>query len=185
MDTRERILESAREAFAVRGYAATSLEHLAAELGLTKGAIYHHFPSKRALLEALLEESLRRAEAALEDAGSLETRLYAYAEAYRHDVEPLTALISTRSGRRGSDQTAVAVARDAMLRALERLCAFLDAYAPGRGRELGAVYFSIVHGAYALGRQVPGYEVRRILRTGIELFAAGLRTEGARRKEEV
>ncbi len=174
MDTRERILAKAREAFATRGYAATPLEVLAAELGLTKGAIYHHFPSKGALLTALLEESLRQAEAALAEEGTLEERLFAYAESYRRGLEPLTALSTSRAGRRGGDRTAFKAAHGAMTLALERLSAFLDGYAPGRGRELGAVFFSIVHGAYALDRHVPGYPVERVLRTGIGIFVRGL-----------
>ena len=180
MDTRRRILERAREAFATRGYAATSLDDLARELGLTKGAIYHHFPSKRALLKALLDEARARAEAALAREGALEERLFAYARAYRDDVEPLTALISARSGRRGGDQGAHAIARAAMQEALERLSAFLEAYAPGEGRTLGAVFFSIVHGAYVLARQAPPCELDRMLETGIRLFARGL---SAKREE--
>ncbi len=177
METRERILEKAREAFATRGYAATPLEALAEELGLTKGAIYHYFPSKGALLTALLEESLRRAEAALTGEGSLEERLLAYAESYRQGIEPLTALSTSRAGRRGGDRVAFKVAHGAMLLALERLSAFLEDYAPGRGRELGAVFFSIVHGAYALDRHVPGYPVDRVLKTGIRIFVRGLEGE--------
>ncbi len=184
MDTRRRILEKAREAFATRGYAATPLELLARELGLTKGAIYHHFPSKGALLTALLEESLRQAEAALMGEGTLAERLFAYAESYRRGIEPLTALSTSRGGRRGGDTRAFKAAHGAMLLALERLSSFLEDYAPGRGRELGAVFFSIVHGAYALDRHVPGYPVDRVLKTGIEIFVRGLEAARPGGKEE-
>jgi AcrR family transcriptional regulator len=55
-DTRRAILEAAREAFAKQGYANTSLEDIVAPARLTKGALYHHFPSKAAVLEALYVE---------------------------------------------------------------------------------------------------------------------------------
>ena len=48
-ETRGRIIEKAAEAFADRGYAATSLNDLVGASGLTKGAFYFHFDSKEAL----------------------------------------------------------------------------------------------------------------------------------------
>ncbi len=45
-DTRERILESALRLFASRGYAAVSVEEIAAAAGVTKGAFYHWFADK-------------------------------------------------------------------------------------------------------------------------------------------
>ncbi|HEX9891212.1 MAG TPA: TetR/AcrR family transcriptional regulator [Actinomycetota bacterium] len=51
-ETRHRILEAASRAFAERGYAGTSFADLMAATGLTKGALYFHFPSKDALAMA-------------------------------------------------------------------------------------------------------------------------------------
>jgi flavin reductase (DIM6/NTAB) family NADH-FMN oxidoreductase RutF len=48
------LVEAARELFAAHGYAATSLDAIAAKAGLTKGAIYHHFRGKRDLFDAVL-----------------------------------------------------------------------------------------------------------------------------------
>jgi AcrR family transcriptional regulator len=88
MDTRARILQAARRTFSEKGYAATRLDDLAAELGLTKGALYHHFRSKRELLLALLEASQAEARRALEGEAPLEERLLRYALAYQEGVEP-------------------------------------------------------------------------------------------------
>jgi AcrR family transcriptional regulator len=55
-DTRLAILKAARDAFAQKGYANTSLEDIVAPARLTKGALYHHFASKAAVLEALYVE---------------------------------------------------------------------------------------------------------------------------------
>ena len=54
--TRERILAAARECFAESGYVAASTHMVAARVGLTTGALYHHFGSKRDLYMAVFEE---------------------------------------------------------------------------------------------------------------------------------
>lgn len=46
MEGRARVLEAAAAAFMERGYAATTLDHVAALLGTTKGQIYHYYRSK-------------------------------------------------------------------------------------------------------------------------------------------
>ncbi|MEV0384267.1 TetR family transcriptional regulator [Nonomuraea sp. NPDC050643] len=53
-DTRSRILAAARELFAERGYAATSLADIAAVVGLTKTAVAYHFHPKDRLAVELL-----------------------------------------------------------------------------------------------------------------------------------
>lgn len=58
--TRERILLSAAEVFADRGYQQARLDDIAARAGLTKGAIYWHFRNKADLFCALLEARLQR-----------------------------------------------------------------------------------------------------------------------------
>jgi AcrR family transcriptional regulator len=52
-ETRDAILETAARLFLRSGIEATSLDRVAAELGLTKGAVYASFPSKAALVEAV------------------------------------------------------------------------------------------------------------------------------------
>jgi AcrR family transcriptional regulator len=53
-DTRTRILAAARELFAERGYAATSLADIASAVGLTKTAVAYHFHPKDKLAAELL-----------------------------------------------------------------------------------------------------------------------------------
>src|SRR4051794_28459348 len=55
-DSRRAILAAARHAFARDGYANTSLDAIVARARLTKGALYHHFKSKAAVLEAVYVE---------------------------------------------------------------------------------------------------------------------------------
>jgi len=53
--TAERILEEAMTAFGTRGYEGTSLDDLARQLGIRKQTILYWFPSKEALLEAVVD----------------------------------------------------------------------------------------------------------------------------------
>lgn len=52
--TRDTILHSALAVFSTKGYAATTLEDVAAKAGVTRGAIYWHFGSKAALFNELI-----------------------------------------------------------------------------------------------------------------------------------
>lgn len=55
--SRERILQTALETFAQRGYSAAGVDALAARSGIAKTAIYYHFGSKEGLLAAVLERA--------------------------------------------------------------------------------------------------------------------------------
>ena len=57
-ETRRRLLDAARRVFVRRGFAATSLDMVVREAGLTKGAVYSRFRSKADLFLALLEERI-------------------------------------------------------------------------------------------------------------------------------
>jgi AcrR family transcriptional regulator len=52
-DTRGRILDAALELFSEHGFEGTTLQQIADRLGVTKAALYYHFPSKDDLLDAL------------------------------------------------------------------------------------------------------------------------------------
>jgi AcrR family transcriptional regulator len=53
--TRAALVAAGRRLFGRAGFAATSVEDLAREAGVTTGALYHHFPTKAALFEAVFE----------------------------------------------------------------------------------------------------------------------------------
>ncbi|MHB2023850.1 MAG: TetR/AcrR family transcriptional regulator [Mycobacteriales bacterium] len=54
--TRRQILDGARRAFAAHGFEGATVRTLEAEIGLSRGAIFHHFPDKDALFLALARE---------------------------------------------------------------------------------------------------------------------------------
>jgi AcrR family transcriptional regulator len=58
--TRERILAAALEVFARKGYHRALVDDIVRASGTSKGAVYHHFPTKEALFLALVDEFARR-----------------------------------------------------------------------------------------------------------------------------
>jgi len=60
---REQILTAATEAFARSGFAATSLEDIAAQAGVTRVILYRHFDSKTELYQAVLNRMCARLDA--------------------------------------------------------------------------------------------------------------------------
>lgn len=90
---RERILEEAVKLFYERGFTGTTLDDIAAELGVTKPFIYTHFRSKVELLAALckptIEMSLQAVEQAAAVSGTPTERLY-------HAVVGFTRVVLSR-----------------------------------------------------------------------------------------
>ena len=67
--TRTAILDAAERLFEARGVSRTSLQHIAAEAGVTRGAVYHHFADKAQLFDAMMKRvklPIEQARAALE-----------------------------------------------------------------------------------------------------------------------
>jgi len=55
-ETRGKLIAAARKAFAEKGYAVASMDDLTASVGLTRGALYHHFGDKKGLLQAVIDQ---------------------------------------------------------------------------------------------------------------------------------
>lgn len=91
---RDQIVARAADLFAGRGYAAVSVQEIADRTGITGGAIYRHFPSKEAVLQAVMfetiEEWVATAAASMEDAEPC--------DAIRRGVEAAVQLVVDRPG---------------------------------------------------------------------------------------
>mgnify|MGYP003653551484 CR=1 FL=1 len=88
---RARLVAAARRVFVTHGYADTGTPAIVAEAGVTRGALYHHFPDKQAILRAVVEAESAEVAGAIEAADtsamSALERLLAGAEAYVHAME--------------------------------------------------------------------------------------------------
>ncbi len=54
--TTRAILDAARRLFTARGFEQTSVDDIAAQAGVAKGAVYHHFDSKELIFARVFEE---------------------------------------------------------------------------------------------------------------------------------
>lgn len=57
----EEILDAALVLFARKGYAGTTMEDIAEELGYAKASLYYYFPGKEAMVKALIYEAMEAA----------------------------------------------------------------------------------------------------------------------------
>jgi AcrR family transcriptional regulator len=73
VDTRQRLLDVAVALISQHGFAGTSLQMIADELGFTKAAIYYHFRTRDQLLIALMEPLLQQIRQVVETAESQHT----------------------------------------------------------------------------------------------------------------
>jgi AcrR family transcriptional regulator len=71
-ETRNRILDAAYRQFGLQGYEAASVASICQAAGVSKGAFYHHFPTKQSIFMAILESWLANL-----DAGFATSRLQA------------------------------------------------------------------------------------------------------------
>ncbi|MEQ8663102.1 MAG: helix-turn-helix domain-containing protein, partial [Gammaproteobacteria bacterium] len=107
-DQRGRILEATARAIATDGYEQCSLARVASELGLTRPALYHYFPTKQQIFAEIAMTTARgvaaHVHAAVDDslgsAGQLRALMVAYAEYLESHYWMVSA---TLVGERGSD----------------------------------------------------------------------------------
>lgn len=78
--TRAAVVEAAVSLFAANGYAATTIDAVAAEARVAKGGVYHHFANKAELFEAAFiameERLLARVMVAINDASDMEQMVF-------------------------------------------------------------------------------------------------------------
>ena len=81
-DTKERISEIALKLFAQSGYSGTSMNDIARELGITKGALYKHYTGKQEILDSIVEKTEKADYERAEEYEMPETEPNGFAEAY-------------------------------------------------------------------------------------------------------
>lgn len=93
-ETRARILDAAVRQFAIAGYNAASVDDICTEAGVSKGAFYHHFPTKQNLFLALLQGWLHTVDIGLEAA-----RQETVPQTLTHMTDLLPAMFATADER--------------------------------------------------------------------------------------
>jgi AcrR family transcriptional regulator len=100
--TRDRIVRIAADLFARWGYHGTSTRRIATEVGIQQPSLFHHFPSKKAIMEELLALNYGRPQWMLDwllvHEGSADTRLFAFVVADLHYTRSLGVNLTSASG---------------------------------------------------------------------------------------
>lgn len=90
-ETKKRIVLKATQLFVQKGYAAVTMNEVCAASNVSKGSLYHHFPSKDELFLYVVEEDTAQWLQAWEDKKKeivgVQERLYALAEHYANDFQ--------------------------------------------------------------------------------------------------
>ncbi len=96
--TRDRILDAAFQEIHKHGFQAASLSNILDRTGLTKGALYHHFPDKDRLGHAVIEEVIRE---------SLETMVFEPLRATSDPIGTLRDVIQRKAEKTTSEYVAL------------------------------------------------------------------------------
>lgn len=162
-ETRQRILDAAREMFVQFGYEATTMRAIAQRIEYTPTAIYHHFKNKETLLTELCSTDLRSLAAAFQRIGRIEDpieRLRRLGEAYvdfavEHPMQYQLVFMTRRPEALGEMDIEIGNPSEDAYAFLRDTCA--AAIASGRLKpefgdpdQLGQVVWSSLHGLMAL-----------------------------------
>lgn len=157
-DRRTRILDAAERCFVRGGFHLTTMQHIAAEAGMSAGNLYRYFPSKDSLVEGLCERDRRDIARDFEAFDGAEDFVAVFAELGRRHFEDeprdkaVLGLQIWAEATRSSTVAGFVQALDQDV--VERLTALLE-----RAREAGTI--------------TPAYEARTIVRL-IATLANGL-----------
>jgi TetR/AcrR family transcriptional regulator, transcriptional repressor for nem operon len=171
--TRDRILDSARHLVLRQGFSATTVDAVLEGAGASKGAFFHHFPTKAALGRALvgryaeadartLDEALTAAERAEDDPGR---QLIAFVRSFEEvadevvEAQPACLFVSfIYESELGDDDTGEAVAasilhwRERLLAKLEEAAAARPDFPPVDLLSLADHFFTVMEGGFLLVR---------------------------------
>lgn len=118
---RKQILDAAIATFAVTPYEAVNMDEFAAALGISKGLVFHYFPTKRALYVAGLVRETQALLDATKPRGVGLTHVRANLEAYLSYVETRReAFLYLMRGAAAADEEVAAIMDDMRARYVER-----------------------------------------------------------------
>jgi AcrR family transcriptional regulator len=195
VSTRGRLLDAALRLFAEHGYAGVTVGQIEEAAGLRprRGSLYNHFPSKEALLTALVEHQVEKAELAgaeileLLPLGDLRTDLLLLGRLVLRNLEAQSdlLLLMAREARTRPDVIAAARDRIAGFGHRRAVSVFEALFGPrGDGKDVPAiasVALDALVGFWMEGvifdRPPSGMGMERYLRAWVEMVAATIAAE--------
>ena len=196
--TKQALVEVAERLFTAHGYSATSLDAIAAGADVTKGALYHHFPSKLELGYAVLDEVIgdftdkRWLKPIAGDEDPIDAIVASVREAAKSDFEfgcPLNNL--------AQEMSTVDAEFHRRIAALYRRWESGVAGALERGQEQGLVRKDVdvneaatfvvasIEGAYGLAKNRKDRQPLRACVEGLTQYLDALRAPASRRRSEL
>ncbi|WP_051324867.1 TetR/AcrR family transcriptional regulator [Candidatus Solirubrobacter pratensis] len=175
VDTRARILDAARTLFAERGYAGTSMRDLADALGMTKAALYYHFPGKADILLALIEPLLDSLDAIGDHAGQgREASIRAYVKLLAERAPGMIQLMADPSAK---SDLGGRLDSEGRFHRLERALAGRDGDVLPVRCAIGAAHIGILSTIAARARageppELAGDEIERVIRASLAAWEA-------------
>lgn len=116
--TRAKLLEAAFCEIHRHGYQAASIANILVDTGLTKGALYHHFDTKKALGLAVIDEVIKQ---------QLDAQIFAPLRRSAHPVESLLQIITTVDQDQSADFILLGCPLNNLMQEMSPLCdAFKD-----------------------------------------------------------
>jgi len=98
-DTKQTLIDTALELIWKSSYGSVSVDDICKAAGVKKGSFYHFFPSKVDLAIAAMDENLREAQAAYDEAFSLSREPVARFEHFADLVYQMQAEVAAKYGR--------------------------------------------------------------------------------------
>jgi len=155
--TREKLLDAAELLFASKGVSGTSLQEIAQQAGLTRGALYWHFKDKGELFNAMmrrstlpLEEALQRAADSTSDSPLTEVRKNLLYTMERVVKDPQTRRVFEIATQKIEYINEMTAAKERHLQAMANKRRFIEA-AFKRARKLGQIGPQVSPGACSAG----------------------------------
>lgn len=159
---REALLEAGARSLKTAGFNGIGVDGLAAAVGVTSGAFYSNFPSKEAMLEAVIDAGLGEPLLSDTDSATLaegRARLISFLEDYisaHHSADPAEGCVMpalSADVARAQPPVKDAYARK-MTALIERIAGLLDGDASDRNRRAWSIVALMV-GAIVISRGIP------------------------------
>jgi AcrR family transcriptional regulator len=100
-DTRQRVLEAARLVFETRGFTGARTQDVAEAAGVSHGSVFVHFPTREALIAAVVNGAILEAEAMtrrlFKTAGTIEEVLRGHLKGLAHHEDIYARIVAERS----------------------------------------------------------------------------------------
>ena len=185
---RDEIVRAMLRVMSRRGYAGASVAQIAGEAGLTPGLVHYHFPNKRAVLLALIDQIDRvyrkRYEARLAVARTERARLFALTDAWLEVGPDANSAAVACWVALGTEALVDATVRQAYAKVVDELLERLTRHTAlalseaGRpvdnARTIAAGLLATVEGAYRLATLAPGTIAEGTAAQTVRAMAEGL-----------